>query len=227
MDKSKWNAGIFEEINFWESWFKTQGLEWPDDYKFRLDPNTEMQSYLKDLISGKENPNILDIGAGPLTFIGKNINGVPVNIMALDALAAHYNIIMHRHEITPPIKTVFKESEDIDQLQGYFLFDLIVAQNTLDHSHNPMKAIMNMPALLKPEGVIYLNHYSKTGENEKYLGLHQWNFYLENDRLMLANDDVIYDVLTEICFAYESEYVAHNSYIPDSNQIVTIIRKRV
>lgn len=225
MDKTKWNSGILDEVNFWESWFATKGLEWPDDYKFRLDPSTELQSYIKDLLVGKENPTILDIGAGPLTFLGKNIDGFPINIYPVDALAANYNIIMHQHGIVPPIRTIYKESEDIDQLIGLVKPDLIVAQNTLDHSYNPMKAIALMTAVVNPRGVIYLNHYSRTADNEQHLGLHQWNFYLENDRLMLASDGVTYDVIAEIMeYNPQLRFTWTNSFIPDSNQIVTIIR---
>jgi hypothetical protein len=224
MDKQKWTSGIHDEINFWDSWFETKGLEWPEDYKFRLDPNTELQPYLKELIAGIENPTILDIGAGPLTFMGKNINGIPVMIYAVDALAAYYNLIFAKFDITPPVKTLFKESEDINQLIGLVKPDLIVAQNTLDHSYDPMGAIIKMPLLFKKSGIIYLNHYNRTADKENHLGLHQWNFYLDNNRLMLASDDIIFDVEEEVRRCSLKNISFENTYHAESNQIVTIIR---
>src|SRR5438105_2536804 len=62
-----------DEVVFWRDWFSTQGLGWPEDYKSRLDASFPIQNhvgrFLEQLVN---NPiHILDVGAGPLTKLGK------------------------------------------------------------------------------------------------------------------------------------------------------------
>lgn len=225
MNKEKWHDGTTHEIAFWDAFFETKNFGDPGDYNFRLDRSTELQQQIKDLLIGIENPLILDVGAGPLTYLGKNINGFPINIYPVDALAAHYNIILNKYGIEPPIRTLFKESEELDQLRGIVLPDLIVVQNTLDHSYDPLKAILCMPLVVKPNGVIYLNHYKNTAEHCNHEGLHQWNFDLVDDKLIIATEGYTRNVDDELQSKFpDLNFNINHNYNPDNNQIVTIIR---
>ena len=38
-----WKQGIREETKFWEAWFRTKGLQWPEQYRLRCDPDTALQ----------------------------------------------------------------------------------------------------------------------------------------------------------------------------------------
>lgn len=226
IQKQKWQQGIADEVAFWDAFFETKNFGDPTDYNFRLDPTTELQQHIKDLLIGVENPLILDVGAGPLTFLGKNINGVPVCIYPVDALAAYYNIILLKYNIAPPVKTLFQESEELDQLVGIVKPDLIVAQNTLDHSYDPVRAILQMPLVVKPTGVIYLNHYKNTAEHCGHVGLHQWNFDLLNDELIVSSDSCQFNVNYELKSKFSDFNLSiENRYNPDNNQIETIIRR--
>jgi hypothetical protein len=37
-----WKCGIQSELEFWATWMRTRGMEWPDDFNRRLDPNTSL-----------------------------------------------------------------------------------------------------------------------------------------------------------------------------------------
>jgi SAM-dependent methyltransferase len=224
MNKNIWNEGTAEEIYFWDYWFNDKGIHWPADYTFRLNPDTELQVELKIFLEGKNNVRILDVGAGPLTFLGKNFDGHPLMILAIDALAEDYDKLLDKHEIIPMIRTKKWDSEDLDKLpEDYGMFDLIVAQNTLDHSYDPVSAILFMPKLLKPGGVIWLKHYINEAERGKYNGLHQWNFYMENECLMIGSKDQVTN-LTEYFKDIHGGF-SHEYQLTPGNEVIYIIKK--
>src|SRR5262249_26211520 len=88
-----WRTNLKEEVSFWDRWFTTQGAAWPEDYRSRQDPELELQENVRrwiDVPAG-EVVQILDVGAGPLTMLGKRWDGHVVQITAVDALADRYN----------------------------------------------------------------------------------------------------------------------------------------
>jgi SAM-dependent methyltransferase len=231
MQTEKWNEGIPEELKFWESWFETYGYIWPDDYKFRIDPETELQADIAELLnqtlpdSQMHLLSILDMGAGPLTFLGKKFHGKDLNLMPVDALADQYDEMLARHGIVPPIRTDKWKSEDIADLPGEFgKFNMIVAQNTLDHSIDPLKAILGMRSKLLPGGIIYLKHFINEGERGGYGGLHQWNFYMEGECMMLRSQEEFHNVTKE--FAQVHGECDFEYRLTDTNEIIYIIKPK-
>jgi SAM-dependent methyltransferase len=198
---STWKNGISDEIRFWDDWLATKG-DGSAEYASRVDPDTELQQYIVDLIdmekvlrSGRLVPSILDVGAGPITYYGKKIKGSRYNLMAIDALADQYDDLLKKHGLDPIVRTKKWDSEDVASLPYYFgNFDVITARNTLDHSYDPLKAIMAMPSKLNPGGAIYMQHLIKVAECAQYNGLHQWNFYLENECLFLTSKSEKFNV---------------------------------
>jgi hypothetical protein len=69
-----WASHIAEEVVFWDSYLETRGLQWPETYQLRLDPELELQPHLRALLEPHppgSTISILDVGAGPLTVVGK------------------------------------------------------------------------------------------------------------------------------------------------------------
>ena len=74
--KAAWKAGIKHEIDFWDRYFLTKGLQWSDTYGRRLDPNLPLQPRCTALLPlSQKEVFILDVGAGPLTYLGKKCAG--------------------------------------------------------------------------------------------------------------------------------------------------------
>src|SRR5438876_479261 len=69
-------------------------------------------------------------------------------------------------------------------------FDIAYATNSLDHSADPFTIISNMVAVVRAGGVVLLRHKRNEGESARYGGLHQWNFDVINDDLLVWNDAV-------------------------------------
>ncbi|HEY3716634.1 MAG TPA: methyltransferase domain-containing protein [Jatrophihabitantaceae bacterium] len=172
-----WAGALDEETAFWRSWFATKGSEWPDDYRFRLDPESQIQEQITKYLDGiGHSVRILDVGAGPLTFVGKRWSGHDLNLTAVDALADKYDALLAEFEITPPVRTRNCDSEKLTQVFDENSFEVAYALNTLDHSYEPIRAIRQMLAVVRPGGIVLLQHYPNEAENEAYSGLHQWNF---------------------------------------------------
>jgi SAM-dependent methyltransferase len=181
----EWKDGIEHELWFWEQWYATHGLHWKEDYNFRLDPNTELQDHLAEHLQDTES-QILDVGAGPLTVLGKCFKGARLNISACDALAEDYARFNARFGITPLVVTQRCMAEDLVPKYGKGSFDLVHAQNCIDHSRDPLQAIFSMFCLLSPWGKIVMTHEVNEGENEQYSGFHQWNFYASEGDFMIS-----------------------------------------
>src|SRR6266516_646804 len=95
--KGDWAVGLPGELKFWESALKDPGRKWdPGEYRDRTDPDLELQAELKRLIPAApgDKVRILDVGAGPLTRLGKRWSGREVEIVAVDPLAREYETML-------------------------------------------------------------------------------------------------------------------------------------
>jgi len=178
---SKWNAGKEYEINFWRSYFKTEGLRWKENYKNKLNPSLPLQETIAKYIpSHLKHARILDVGAGPLTNLGKVLDACKLAIVAVDPLAEEYDSILSEFGIEPFVRTTYGEVERLSRQFKPNTFDLVHINNALDHSYNPMKGIFEMLKVVKHSHYVVLGHTKNEAERENYKGFHQWNFdYVE------------------------------------------------
>ncbi|NMH16577.1 methyltransferase domain-containing protein [Tepidiphilus baoligensis] len=195
MDRSEWLANIKSEIDFWSRWMETGGLSWPDDFVYRTDPNSEavglFRKYL-EMVSAYP-PRVLDVGAGPLTILGKKINGQSINLTAVDALAEFYDQLPFPAG-SPIVRTEKCETECLSEKFPENYFDITHAQNTLDHHYNPIAAILEMIKVTKRSGFIITSHAENEATRENWSGLHQWNFFIENNDLIISNKEKAFSV---------------------------------
>jgi SAM-dependent methyltransferase len=191
-----WGKGIDYEIAFWTKIFATKGSVWPDDYAARLTATTQIDPlYIENL--GSVDPayaRILDVGAGPLTKLGKMHQGVRLNIQACDPLADHYAAILDAHGILPLIRTVKAFAEDLSCYFESDSFDLTTCTNALDHSFEPLRGIIQMLHVTKVGGTVFMRHHRCEAENAGYSGFHQWNFDCQDGRFIMWNRNNRIDV---------------------------------
>lgn len=181
-----WRAHTTEELEFWRNWFATKGGSWPEDYRFRIDPDSELQEGLKEYLSdARSTVRILDVGAGPLTYVGKRWAGHELLITAVDALGEEYAKLLSEFGIQPPVRTLACDAERLAEMFSPESFDLAYARNALDHAYEPMRAISQMVDLVRPGGVVLLEHVPNEAERHAYRGLHNWNFDVSDGRCLL------------------------------------------
>ncbi len=181
-----------DEKDYWD-WFCSENSR---KYWRRLDPSTELDNDIREkLLDIGAKARILDVGAGPLTILGKCWDGIKLNITAVDPLANHYNSILAKYGIKPVVRTIQCESERLKEVFGESQFDLVYARNLVNHSYDALKAIQEMVAVTKPGGFVMLENILN---NENYPGKRLWNLDLQSDRLILWNRDRKVDLSTAV-----------------------------
>jgi len=173
--RSIWNRELETEVYFWDHWLASKAVSAPGDYARRLDPNCPIAPPVSKYVTSAD-CKILDVGAGPLTILGKVHNGFRPSIIAVDALADRYEELLAKHGIVPIVKTEALEAERLTERFPAESFDISYAENCLDHCYDPVRAIEQMFTVVKKGGVVILVHSPDVGAKAGYEGLHQWNF---------------------------------------------------
>jgi SAM-dependent methyltransferase len=173
----RWRSGHSSEVGFWDRYLCTKGLRWPDEFAERMNPDLELSADLAALLKGAaKTARVLDVGAGPLTIVGKKLGGGSIDLTAVDPLAPQYDQLLSKHGLNPPVRTQAGKAEELAVLFAPDSFDLAHARNCLDHALDPFQAVQQMLAVVKPGGWVYLKHHPDEGMREQWHGLHQWNF---------------------------------------------------
>jgi SAM-dependent methyltransferase len=219
-----WKLGLSDETRFWREWLATGGLEWPDDFKARFDADEPLVPEIAELVdSSAERVRILDVGAGPLTCVGKKLDGVEVEIVALDPLADDYDRLLAEAKLTPPVRTIAGHGEKLLDVVEAGSFDIAHARNCLDHSYDPVTAVEQMLAAVRPGGVVLLRHEVDEGENENYAGLHQWNFSETDGHFVIWNKDAKVDMTERLADA--ATVKAWRDTVRDAPWVMVLITK--
>ncbi len=197
---NKWTAGKISEINFWSNWFKDNGGKWQEDYHQRLDFQRPLQKYIEALLPPANDSEaiILDVGAGPITFLGYQSQGRKLKIVPLDPLGEQYEQMWKSAGLQLPFPTIACEGEKLLEIVPENSCDLAYSRNALDHAYDPLTIIMNMVKAVRPHCYALIEVYENEGEKEKYHGFHQWNFQIKNDGLYLWNRDNNFLISPEI-----------------------------
>ena len=185
-----WQGALPAEVQFWEMALRDGGRNWdPEEFRRRMDGTRELQGELKALLDAPPGARvrILDVGAGPLTTLGKRWEGRQLEIVAVDPLAAEYARLLARLGLVPPVTTTSAHGEKLLDRFAVDEFDLAYASNALDHSYDPRLAIRQMLTVVKPGRHVYLWHFANEGTAESYHGLHQWNFDIQGNDFMISD----------------------------------------
>lgn len=175
------------ELGFWRHWLASKGMEWPDDYARRLDPKSRLQDHIAtqlDRLPG-DVIQILDVGSGPITKLGKIHQSKQLRITAVDLLADEYNRLLAKLEVSPPVTTRYGDAEHLRRQFPDRLFDVAYAENSLDHTGDPIAAVREMLAVTRPGGLVILLHCKNEGRKQCYEDLHKWDFTCERGHFVI------------------------------------------
>lgn len=197
-----WRCSLRSELDFWRSFFASKALDY-EGFERRLDPDAKLQDSAVaeqlDELPERDSPfKILDVGAGPVTSLGRVHHGKRLDIVAIDALANRYDRLLKELSIVPAVRTVQCDGERLLALVAPNSFDLVFSRNAIDHGYNPMLIILNMVQAVKSGCTVVLKHGRNEGEQSRYKGLHQWNFTTRGDRFILWNHRITWDVTSEL-----------------------------
>lgn len=178
-----WLDNILTEVDYWVNSVAKEKARFREDYCGRL-CNTAFVSefsgdvnFLSNYLCGMDHPVVYDIGCGLVPRFGEVLpNGRRITMTRIDPLAYFYNVVNEKYAPDGAYKkVVFGMFEYFSRYFAKDSADAVLINNALDHCIDPYKSIVESLAVLKPGGILYLNHTRAEGVNEKYYGLHQWN----------------------------------------------------
>ena len=186
--RERWEDGLDSEVRFWRAYLR-DNLEPGGPGHYRVDPawSLEEDAVLAPVVAGLDGDRvrILDVGAGPLTVLGKRFPGKAVEIAAIDPLAEAYDRLLAEAGVEPLVRTRAGHGEQVAELFAAGSFDVAYSSNALDHGYDPAAAIAAMVAVVRPGGAVVLRHARNEGETQRYLGLHQWNLDARDGELVV------------------------------------------
>ena len=218
------SLALQQEIQFWRDWFVTGGLQWPQDFRERFNPDQPIQDHLATYIDRLEAEcvHILDVGSGPLTKLGKRHPSKQLMITATDLLAYEYDRLLAELAIEPPVRTIYADAERLTEQFGQSTYDIVHGQNCIDHTADPLRAIEQMLTVSKPQGFVVLYHAENEGQKQRYRQLHRWDFTCENGCFVIRDrHEQKIDVTRRLAAYCDVECLR------DGDAILTGIRKKV
>ena len=214
-----WVNGIPYEIAFWEGVYSNKKrieslFRWS-----KYNKEIELVNFdVKEFLSQKENPIVVDAGCGMSFCNGDKLEGKQLNAIYIDPLAPFYNKIIEKKKLELP-KITFGFIEYLSSFVPNKI-SLIIVQNALDHSKNPLKGILECVESLEIGGVLYLRHFRNEAETENYRGFHQYNISIENDDMIIWNKETklnINSILKDFAVTKTST---------NGNEIIAVITKK-
>lgn len=222
-DKLERGFGLLLERMFWRRCIASGGQRHKDWHKEVLAIDKELSSFHRQFIDDlpEEHIRILEVGSGPITVLGSKHPFKEISIVATDLLAKHYAPMLARQGITPQVKTIWADTERLNENFSVSSFDYVTANNCIDHCADPVKAIHQMLSIVKVGHSVTLRHRENEGQLQKYIGLHKWNFGFNQSTPILFNRNYQYD-LSEITKIWGSMTV-----FPEQGHVVFAVRREV
>ncbi|OJV37671.1 MAG: hypothetical protein BGO29_12290 [Bacteroidales bacterium 36-12] len=167
----------------------------------------------------KANVYFNGILAGGMSFSnGDKLDGKQLNVYYIDPLAPFFNNIIKKTKLNLP-KITFGFIEYLSAFVPNKV-SLIIVQNALDHSKNPLKGILECIESLEIGGVLYLKHFRNEAETENYRGFHQYNISTENDDVIIWNKENKTNIKL-----FLNEFAETTTSTSD-NEVVAVITKK-
>jgi|GEM_PF-778443 SAM-dependent methyltransferase len=224
---------LWESVSFWDQWLAEAlaDRDHPTRETFgcisrldRLDPNLPLSDYHRRFIDHLPEQDIfvLDVGAGPLTTLGKVHPFKRLHITATDVLAAEFESLLKKYQLDPPVRTIYADAERLTDLFPANSFHLVNAENAIDHTDDALAAIVQMLWVVKEGCYVVLNHNHNEADHQNFEGLHQWNFTVVNGDFIIRRGAKEVNVTREIAPLGDCE-----SELLEDFQIVRVhIRKK-
>lgn len=189
-----------EEVGYWRDWIGNRGGRWRADFEYRFDPQAEVDDpVLRGVLAETgAGVSILDVGAGPVTSVGRRYEGKPLTVVAVDPLARKYNRLLDAAGLEPLVRTEQVEGERLLERFGAERFDITYARNALDHAVDPLPIIEQMLAVVRPGGYVVLRHRTNEAVQQGYVQLHQWNFDPRAGTLIVWNPNGETNISSEL-----------------------------
>ncbi len=182
-----WQNGLSNELSFWNKVLNKEIYEkYLENIPYQLQPKI-VKNLSKNV---NEEISILDVGSGPITKVGSKYKNHLVSITMLDPLAEKYTKLLDSFNVQRNVnnKIIKGTAEEINSIFPDEEFDIVYSLNALDHSYDPILSINNMVNVCKASGAIIITVVENEASFLHYDGLHQWDFTIEDDQIVLYSN---------------------------------------
>jgi len=156
---------------------------------------------------------VLDVGSGPLSALGTQWGDRDVELVPVDILAREYADDLEAAGLNAPVPPVYAHAEELEVSFGRDRFDAAYACNAYVAMKDPLLALQQTLAVLKPRAWLITWHAQELGSRNHYQRLFGWDFVRRGDRLKLVNGGKVYDVLDFCPEAAEIESEVKGEYV--------------
>ncbi len=177
---TKWDIDYSKQIRRWLENFSEEipyhfdEMEWLDGVT--RTPELEIKRLRKyDL---RNDQILLDVGCGGTLVYSNKINGADLNYVPVDVLADAYKIGHEKYSYKPNTDIHFGMCEHLTKWFAEKSADYIVYDNSLDHSLDPVRGLIESYRVLKTGGVLSLKHHAVESMFGTAEGLHEWDFFM-------------------------------------------------
>jgi SAM-dependent methyltransferase len=198
--RDRWRKHLGSEAGWWERLIADPD-RFREQFGWCLDPDLEArQDELREAIEAvpREELRVLDVGAGPVTVVGRRHAGKRIRVTAVDPLADAYNEALTRAGIEVPVVTEKLAVEELPDRFAPRSFDVVYCHNAIDHMPDPMLALDVMLGLAAADGFVVLRCLPDEGERNAYFGIHQWNVDCGGGDLVIWNREARHVVGDEL-----------------------------
>ncbi len=136
-----------------------------------------------------EKLKLLEIGSGPISNLAYYVDINLVDVIAIDPLADFYKKIMKKVKYKYPIKPINLNCEDLTRYFKKEVFHIVYAQNSIDHTNNPINCLHNAYYLLKNEGILFIRNNLREGSRKQWIGLHKHDIYINKKKILHSDRD--------------------------------------
>lgn len=158
----KWLFGIPYEIAFWDAGFRNAQTRKSLFAFSHYGQSIQLTGFdVEKFLLQQTNPTevkILDVGCGMTYYPGDKLyvdgEEKQINIHYIDPLAHYYNKILEKYKINRP-NIEFGMMEYLSAFYPKHDVTLIIIQNALDHSADPVKGILEALQALQVNGILY------------------------------------------------------------------------
>jgi SAM-dependent methyltransferase len=218
-------GALHEEVVYWAEYLSTRGGKYADGYNYRFDPASEVNDpALRELLAAmpQQHVSIIDVGAGPVPYVGYRFPAKRLTVVAVDPLADDYNLLLDRGNLVPPVRTERVAGERLLERFGPDRFDIAYSRNAVDHATDPTRIIEQMVAVVRPGGYLVLRHVRNEAVNQAYVQLHQWNFDERDGAFVIWREGHEFNVTEALAGRAE---VTCRRELTDCDWIVCVARK--
>lgn len=175
----------------------------------------------------KENAVLLDIGAGSVLKYDSVINGKKIKYIPVDVLKDGYDYLREVYNFKVPYVTQFAFGEHLRCFFEGGGVDFVIFDNSLDHTINPVRCLIEAFCITAIDGVLSLRHAGVESMMGNAEGLHQWDFLVTDKGEFVIADRTNFMNISELFSPY-AEIETKEQYSDDyCTTVITVnIKKR-